>query len=176
MRTEWPADRSTHGVTKGHKTKETKYWLIRNPPSLGFEPWHYIASHITSPYITSHYLTFHNKLCTFHSCHILPFQPILWNKYVPPEPATTAKHSPKSISEGGRIWQVCVLLSYARRARNRDRANTLVHLYHLRRACSSIRRGDDTVGNPHRAQISQFELIERIFFNSSFSSLSSCWT
>ena len=23
------------------------------------------------------------------------------------EPANTAKHSPKSISEGGRIWQVC---------------------------------------------------------------------
>ena len=42
-----------------------------------------------------------------HSCHILPFQPILWNKYFPPEPANTAKHSPKSISEGGRIWQVC---------------------------------------------------------------------
>ena len=41
-----------------------------------------------------------------HSCHILPFQPILWNKYFPPEPANTAKHSPKSISEGGRIWQV----------------------------------------------------------------------
>ena len=42
-----------------------------------------------------------------HSCHILPFQPILWNRYLPPEPANTAKHSPKSISEGGRIWQVC---------------------------------------------------------------------
>ena len=37
----------------------------------------------------------------------VPFQPILWNKYFPPEPAKTAKHSPKSISEGGRIWQVC---------------------------------------------------------------------
>ena len=42
-----------------------------------------------------------------HSCHILPFQPILWNKYFLPEPANTAKDSPKSISEGGRIWQVC---------------------------------------------------------------------
>ena len=40
-----------------------------------------------------------------HSCHILPFQPILWNKYFPPEPAKTAKHSPKSMSEEGRIWQ-----------------------------------------------------------------------
>ena len=38
-----------------------------------------------------------------HICHILLFQPILWNKYFPPEPANTAKHSPKSISEGGRI-------------------------------------------------------------------------
>ena len=42
-----------------------------------------------------------------HGCHILPFQPILWSKYFPPEPAKTAKHSPKSISKGGRIWQVC---------------------------------------------------------------------
>ena len=36
-------------------------------------------------------------------------------------------------------------------------------------------RGDDTVGNPHRAQIYQFELFELKFFNSSFSSLSSRW-
>ena len=42
-----------------------------------------------------------------HSCHILPFQPILWSKDFPPEPANAAKHSPKSISEGGRIWRVC---------------------------------------------------------------------
>ena len=34
-------------------------------------------------------------------------------------------------------------------------------------------RGDDTVGNPHRAQISQFELLELKIINSSFSSLSS---
>ena len=32
---------------------------------------------------------------------------------------------------------------------------------------------DDTVGNPRRAQISQFELVELEFINSSFSSLSS---
>ena len=41
-----------------------------------------------------------------HSCHILPFQPILWNKYFPAEPANAAKHSQQLISEGGRIWQV----------------------------------------------------------------------
>ena len=41
-----------------------------------------------------------------HICHVLPFQPLLWNRYVPSEPANTAKHSPQSISEGGRIWQV----------------------------------------------------------------------
>ena len=41
------------------------------------------------------------------SCHILPFQPILWNRYLPSEPVITAKkNSPKSISEGGRIWRV----------------------------------------------------------------------
>ena len=46
------------------------------------------------------------RLLMLHSCHILPFQPMLWNKYFPPEPAKTAKNSPRSISEGGRIWQV----------------------------------------------------------------------
>ena len=44
--------------------------------------------------------------CNRHSCHILPFQPILWNNYFPPEPAKTAKRSPTFISEGGRWWQV----------------------------------------------------------------------
>ena len=41
--------------------------------------------------------------------HILPFRPfrpILWNRYLPPDPANAAEHSPKSISEGGRIWRV----------------------------------------------------------------------
>ena len=37
-----------------------------------------------------------------------------------------------------------------------------------------VGRGDDTVGNPQRAQISQFELFELKFLNSSFSSLCSC--
>ena len=31
-----------------------------------------------------------------------------------------------------------------------------------------IGRGDDTVGIPHRAQVYQFELFERKFFNSAF--------
>ena len=34
--------------------------------------------------------------------------------------------------------------------------------------------GDDTVGDPRRAQISQFELFELKFLDSSFSSLPSC--
>ena len=42
-----------------------------------------------------------------HSCHILPFQPILWNRCFPSELVKTTKISPKSISEGGRIWRVC---------------------------------------------------------------------
>ena len=37
----------------------------------------------------------------------------------------------------------------------------------------TLGRGDDPVGNPHRAQISQFKLFELTFLNSSFSSLSS---
>ena len=36
-------------------------------------------------------------------------------------------------------------------------------------------RGDDAVGNPHRARNSQFELFELTYLNSSFSSLSSYW-
>ena len=39
------------------------------------------------------------------SCHILPFQPIPWNRYLPSEPLKTATKRPESISEGGRIWQ-----------------------------------------------------------------------
>ena len=35
-------------------------------------------------------------------------------------------------------------------------------------------RGDDTVGNPHRPQIVEFELFELKRINSSFSSSSSC--
>ena len=42
-----------------------------------------------------------------HGCHILPFQPILWNRCFPSKSVKLAKNSPKSISEGGRIWQVC---------------------------------------------------------------------
>ena len=36
------------------------------------------------------------------------------------------------------------------------------------RKCSRIGRGDDTVGNPHRAQISQFELFEVKFISRAF--------
>ena len=42
-----------------------------------------------------------------HTCHILPFQPILWNRCFPSKPVRSSQNSPKSISEGGRIWQVC---------------------------------------------------------------------
>ena len=42
------------------------------------------------------------------------------------------------------------------------------------RTGSGFRRGDDTVGDPHRTPISQFELFELKFVTSSFSSLSSC--
>ena len=35
-----------------------------------------------------------------------PFSQFCEIKISPPEPAKTAKHSPKSISKGGRIWQV----------------------------------------------------------------------
>ena len=38
---------------------------------------------------------------------------------------------------------------------------------------SCIGRADDTLGNPHRTQISQFELFELTFFDSNLSSLSS---
>ena len=37
----------------------------------------------------------------------------------------------------------------------------------------NVGRSDDTVGNPHRAQVYQFELFELEFLTSNFSSLSS---
>ena len=43
-----------------------------------------------------------------HSCHILPFQPILWNRHFLSKPAKTAQNSSKSISEGGRICHLCI--------------------------------------------------------------------
>ena len=51
-------------------------------------------------------LSFMGDLPQGHSCHILPFQPILWNRCFPPEPVKATRNSPQSISEGGRIWQV----------------------------------------------------------------------
>ena len=39
-------------------------------------------------------------------CHILPFQPLLWNRCFPSKSVKSAQNSPKSISEGGRIWRV----------------------------------------------------------------------
>ena len=42
------------------------------------------------------------------SCQLLPFQPLLWSRHFPSEPARAAKHSPQSVSEGGTIWQVLV--------------------------------------------------------------------
>ena len=41
-----------------------------------------------------------------HTCHILPFQPILWNRCFLSKSVKSAQNSPKSISEWGRIWQV----------------------------------------------------------------------
>ena len=59
-----------------------------------------------------------------HSCHILPFQPILWNKYFPPEPANTAKRSPTSISEWGRLWQVCSSMNSSNSSDNNSHTNS----------------------------------------------------
>ena len=46
-----------------------------------------------------------------HTCHLLPFRPIPCSRYLLPEPVQRVKNSPKSISEGGRIWQVCIYYS-----------------------------------------------------------------
>ena len=59
------------------------------------------------PWLACQPATFHSPRWLKHSCHILPFQPILWNRYFPSEPAKTYKSNPQPISEGGRIWQVC---------------------------------------------------------------------
>ena len=45
---------------------------------------------------------------SWHTCHILPSQPILWNRCFPSKFVKSAQNSPKSISEGGRIWRVCL--------------------------------------------------------------------
>ena len=60
------------------------------------------------------------------SCHILPFQPILWNRYLPSEPVKTDKNSPPSISEGGRVWQVWSmwLRVYVKRAGRHEISHT----------------------------------------------------
>ena len=62
------------------------------------------------------------------SCHILPFQPILWNRDFPSEPSTTAENSPQSISEGGRIWQVCKSLRERSEAAEQNS-------HHVKQAC-----------------------------------------
>ena len=54
-------------------------------------------------------ITSYDSFQSPNTCHILPFQPILWNQYFPPQPAKAAKRSPKSISEGGRIWRVWMM-------------------------------------------------------------------
>ena len=43
-------------------------------------------------------------------CHLLPVQPILWSTYFLSEPVKTPRKCPRSISEGGKIWQVKSLL------------------------------------------------------------------
>ena len=87
-----------------------------------------------------------------HSCHILPFQPILWDKYFPSEPVKTAQNSPKSISEGGRIWRVWWSWWCDTSSANECAKSAFQQL--------QFGRGDDTVGN----------LIELKFLNASFSS------
>ena len=47
-----------------------------------------------------------------HTCHILPFQPILWNTFFPSEPAKTAQDSPKSISEGVEYGEYHIIYYY----------------------------------------------------------------
>ena len=49
-------------------------------------------------------------LCPTHTCHILPFQPIPRNRCFPSKSVKSAQNSPKSISEGGRIWRVCATI------------------------------------------------------------------
>ena len=46
-----------------------------------------------------------------HTCHILPVQPIPWNRCFPSESVKSAQNGPESISEGSRIWRVCLFVS-----------------------------------------------------------------
>ena len=56
----------------------------------------------------------------------------------------------------------------------RSKGIEYVHIELMDEPTPQFGRGDDKVGNPHRAQISQLELCELEFLNSSCSSLSSC--
>ena len=54
--------------------------------------------------------------------------------------------------------------------------NTYIYIYiyiYMRGRPGQFGGGDDTVGNPHRAQVSPLELFELKLVDSSFSSLSS---
>ena len=81
----------------------------------------------------SHVTRFAAEMHITHSCHILPFQSIMWNRYCPSELVNTAKHNPKSISAGGRIWQVCYLRPWNRgRHSGRDSyLNIYIHIVYI---------------------------------------------
>ena len=71
----------------------------------------YIYIHVGSLYMWRARALMHYAMI-YHSCHILPFQPILRNKYFPSKPANTAKHSPKSISEGVEYGKYDAMIYY----------------------------------------------------------------
>ena len=58
-----------------------------------------IVIYSIAEYVVCYYL----KLC----CHQMP---LMWNRWFPSKSVKSFQNSPKSISEGGRIWQVGLLL------------------------------------------------------------------
>ena len=67
------------------------------------------------------------------------------------------------------------LMGISNRQASQTPCPSMLRSWFRRAAHLSFGRGDDTVGNLHRAQISQLELLELKFLNSSCSSLLSYW-
>ena len=57
-------------------------------------------------YKSIHYCQIYTSIYRLHSCHILPFQPVLRNRRFPSEPVTSAQNSPKSISD---MASICII-------------------------------------------------------------------
>ena len=85
------------------RTEDPHYYQAMN--TIMFYYYCYYYCYYYYYYVESHYLRYLNPCTEVPSCHILPFQPLMRNRYFPSEHLKAAPKRPESISEGGRIWQ-----------------------------------------------------------------------